>query len=71
MPIMGQKFCLDTSRTDRSLCRKITAQNLLKFTTEYGNILVSIPPGTDTEESSLGVPLLNGIAQCNSYTVYS
>ena len=32
------KFCLDTSRTNSSL-QRIT-DNLLKFTREYGNILV-------------------------------
>ena len=65
MPIMRQRFCLDTSDSS------FTAEKLMKFTTEYRNIPVcQYPPATDTEEASWEVPLLNGIAQCNSYTVH-
>ena len=37
LPTLGQKFCVDTPRSDISL-RRIT-DNLLKFTREYGDIL--------------------------------
>ena len=37
LPTLGQKFCLNTPRTDSSL-RRIT-ENLLKFTREYRDIL--------------------------------
>ena len=37
LPTLGQKFCLDTPRTDSSL-RRITGK-LLKFTREYEDIL--------------------------------
>ena len=37
LPTLGQKFCLDTPRTDSSL-QRIT-EILLKFTREYGDIL--------------------------------
>ena len=48
---LGQKFWLDTPRTDSSLRRKFT-QNLLKFTTEYICTYpsVPIPLGIDTEK---------------------
>ena len=52
--LLWDKLCLDTPRQVSSLWR--TAENLLKFTREYGDILVcQLPPGTDTEKSSMGV----------------
>ena len=53
LPTLGQKFGLDTPRTDSSLWR--ITENLLKFTREYGDILAcQYPLGTDTEKSSIG-----------------
>ena len=46
---LGQKFCLDTPRTDSSL-RRIT-ENLLKFTREYGDILACQYPLGQTLKS--------------------
>ena len=59
----GTKFLSYTPRTDSSL-RKIT-ENLLKFTREYGDILVCQYPLGQTLKNHPwgGVPLLNGIAQ--------
>ena len=59
---LGQKFCLDTPRTDSSL-QRIT-ENLLKFTREYGDILACRYPLGQVIHR--GVPLLNGIAHCTS-----
>ena len=43
---LGQKFCLDTPRTNSSL-QRIT-ENLLKFTREYGDILACQYPQGQT-----------------------
>ena len=60
---LGQKFCLDTPRTDSNL-RRIT-ENLLKFTREYGDILVcQYTLGQTLKNHPWGVRLLHGIAQC-------
>ena len=58
-----KKFCLEIPRTDSNL-RRIT-ENLLKFTREYGDILVCQYPLRQTLKSHpWDVRLLHGIAQC-------
>ena len=50
---LRQKFCLDTPRTDNSL-RRITENLLEVYKRIRGYPSMSIPPGTDTEKSSIG-----------------
>ena len=60
--LLGQKFWLDTPRTDSSL-QRIT-NNLLQTTREYGDILVCQYPLEQTLKNDPS--LLNGIAHCTS-----
>ena len=54
----GPKIWLDTPKMDR------ITENVLKFTREYGDILVcQYPMGQKLKNYPWGVPLLNGIAQ--------
>ena len=62
MSTLGQKFSLDTPRTDSSLRRG--TENLLNNLQESTEISQYVnTPGADTEKPSTRVSLLDGIAQ--------